>query len=321
MPHRSGYLKSLDSCVVLVAEDDPLCREIIVKSLSPLYTVVEATSGEEALAALNKVKPDLALLDIMMGGVSGIDVCKSLQESEDESLRNIGVIFVTSLDNGDQEETCWNAGASDFIVKPIRISTLLHRVKAHLTIKCQSDALRNLAYIDSLTGLHNRRYFFEQVSIHRRQQLRDGSKSVIILLDIDHFKQYNDTYGHIAGDDMLKRVATHISSSVRRPRDLVARYGGEEFIVLLSDTDTNGAKQVAQNILATTDTPKHSSAENAQPLSTISIGIVECTSRATLNDHELIECADKALYAAKAAGRARACFYNDGETRELTYEI
>ena len=239
----------------------------------------------------------------------------------DEPLRNIGVIFVTSLDNGDQEETCWNAGASDFIVKPIRISTLLHRVKAHLTIKCQSDALRNLAYIDSLTGLHNRRYFFEQLSIHRRQQLRDGSKSVIMLLDIDHFKQYNDTYGHIAGDDMLKRVATHISSSVRRPRDLVARYGGEEFIVLLSDTDTNGAKQVAQNILAAAYTSNQSSTGSVQPLSNVSIGIVECTSRATLNDHQLIECADKALYAAKAAGRARACFYNDGETCELTYEI
>lgn len=126
MPNSSGYLKPLDSCVVLVAEDDPLCREIIIQSLSPLYTVIETTSGEEALAAINKVKPDLAVLDIMMGGVSGIDVCKSLQESEDESLNNIGVIFATSLDRGDQEEACWNVGASDFIVKPIRISTLLH---------------------------------------------------------------------------------------------------------------------------------------------------------------------------------------------------
>ena len=308
MPHRSGYLKSLDSCVVLVAEDDPLCREIIVQSLSPLYTVVEATSGEEALAALNKVKPDLALLDIMMGGVSGIDVCKSLQESEDESLRNIGVIFVTSLDNGDQEETCWNAGASDFIVKPIRISTLLHRVKAHLTIKCQSDALRNLAYIDSLTGLHNRRYFFEQVSIHRRQQLRDGSKSVIILLDIDHFKRINDRYGHARGDEILVDIANVLINNTR-PYDSVARFGGEEFIILLPNTSIDKAKIIAEHLRLKIENHDYNFNENDAVEVTASFGATECD---LVKDGwlQILKRVDSGLYHAKAAGRNRVIVYN-----------
>ncbi|WP_221794091.1 diguanylate cyclase [Oceanobacter mangrovi] len=308
---------------VLVVDDDLLNRSIMVDSLQPHYQVIEAESGEQALLLLHRHKPDLVLLDIVMEGISGVEVCRQIKEDPDEEIATIPVLFVTALDDSRQEQLCWEAGGADFIAKPVNVITLQYRVKAHVTLKRQSDVLRRLANLDGLTGLYNRRYFDEQLQRSVRDQANNQQHWSLIMLDVDHFKNYNDRHGHVIGDECLKEVARLMMSSVRRSQDMVARLGGEEFAILLSGTRLDGAERVARSLLNTIRNTAQLSVDNGKgnelnyPFVTVSMGITEILGNGDLAEEDFLKQADEALYQAKGAGRNRICRYAQGLIEEV----
>lgn len=302
--YRAGSIitpEHLKNAKVLIVDDMPVTRIIIQGIISDYYQVLLAESGEEALDIISKEQPDLVLMDVILGGISGIDVCKEIKK--DVSLSNIPVIFITGLESEDDEGMCWNAGGSDYITKPVNTTTLLNRVKTQLTIKWQSDYLRSLAYKDGLTGLNNRRYF----DIHLDNQVKHCQRYhcdlSLLMIDIDFFKQYNDTHGHLSGDRCLKFVASILQEKAQRPLEVVSRYGGEEFAILLPNISTKDAEIVAINIQqALNEEGKHSRYSKLHlDQVTVSIGIASLV--ANEESDVLLKQADDALYKAKAEGR------------------
>ncbi|ENM3939016.1 diguanylate cyclase [Vibrio cholerae] len=284
---------------ILVVDDQPINIQIVFQVLGNEYNILMATSGKQAIKVCHDSRPDLILLDVVMPEQDGLETCRQLKA--DKQLADIPVIFVTGLQHQTDEDACWDAGGVDFIQKPFNTNTLRNRVKAHLTLKRQADLLRSLAYLDGLTGIYNRSYFDNVLSIQLAQHRRKLSPLAVLMIDIDYFKKYNDTFGHLAGDDALRKVASALKHSVRQA-DMVARYGGEEFVVLLADTDINGAVTVAKKMLhhvleldiAPPKTP-------ATKLS-ISVGIA-VADEAKGYDSNIIELADQQLYLSKQRGR------------------
>ena len=290
----------LKNAKILVVDDKPINIQAINAILSQDYVVFAATSGEEALEFCYDNTPDLILMDVIMPGMGGLEACKRLKQQEATS--RIPVIFVSNFDQQQDEDACWAAGAIDFITKPVNPVTLKNRVKAHLTLKFQNDILADLAYIDGLTGVFNRRYLDAHLEQLTQQSARTGRDLGILFLDIDYFKQYNDHYGHIKGDETLNAVAQLLSKNVHRPTDFVARYGGEEFAVILPDTDLQGAYNIAEQIQQAIEEAAIAHAGSSFQTITLSIG---CT---TLNESKkhnksLLDCADQLLYQAKSSGR------------------
>lgn len=289
---------------ILVVDDQPINIQVINKILSDKYQIFMATSGEQAIEFCLSTQPDMVLMDVMMPGMSGLETCQKMKQHAD--LANIPVLFVTALQQPDEEDACWEAGGVDFLYKPINPITLAHRVKAHLTLKLQADLLRSMAYLDGLTGINNRRYF----DICYKQQLAQVKRSqqslALLLIDIDYFKQYNDSCGHLAGDDCLKEVAQFIQATLHRESDIVARYGGEEFVCLLPDTDIKGATIVANELVSVLFDRNIS--HHMSPLGRLTISVGVAVWDTTKDDSEsLTQLADEQLYNAKAAGRNRFC--------------
>ncbi|MDI4653980.1 MULTISPECIES: diguanylate cyclase [Pseudoalteromonas] len=229
----------------------------------------------------------------------GLETCRQLKA--DKQLADIPVIFVTGLHHQKDEDACWDAGGVDFIHKPFNANTLRNRVKVHLTLKRQSDELRSQAYLDGLTGIYNRRYFDNVLSIQLAQHRRNLNPLAVMMVDIDYFKKYNDTFGHLAGDDALRKVASALKHSMREA-DMVARYGGEEFVVLLADTDINGAVTVAKKILHHVLELDIAHPQTPATKLSISVGIA-VADEAKGYDSNIIELADQQLYLSKQRGR------------------
>lgn len=293
-------IRNLESAVILIVDDQPINLEVLGSHLQDKYKIFKVNSGQLALEFCHKHMPDLIIMDVQMPDMDGLTACKIIKSSSE--LKSIPVLFATSLSSGSDQTACWEAGASDFIVKPITPETLINRVKAHLSFKFQTDLLKELAFLDGLTGLYNRRFFddyiHQQVGLANRNQ-----KSLsILLLDLDFFKGYNDQYGHLKGDDCLKVIAKAVRKTIKRPTDLVARFGGEEFICVLPGANLKGAKLVADKILKSVNELKLSHPNSPHKICTLSIGISmmsgECETAC-----ELIESADKHLYTAKQKGR------------------
>jgi len=224
---------------LLVVDDQPANIQVLYQILSSDYQVFMATSGAQALALCAARQPDLVLLDLIMPDMDGYQVCQRLKE--DAVTRDIPVIFITAQTDESAEEMGFDLGAVDFISKPINPRIVKARVKTHLMLKAQSDLLRSWAYLDGLTGVHNRRFFDERVNAEMGRAIRNQTPLSLVMLDVDFFKRFNDHYGHQAGDDCLRRVAGTLKNSLMRGGDHVARYGGEEFVCLLPDTDFAGA--------------------------------------------------------------------------------
>ena len=264
------------------------------------HRVISVPSGENVIDLALQKRPDIILIDVVLD-VSGIDVCKRIKQ--DELLQNIPIMFITNIDSQSQEQMCWDAGAVDFILKPANPSTLLNRLKVHITLKLQSDILRQLAYLDGLTGVFNRRYFDLQLTAATKQHLRGGADISLLMIDIDYFKLYNDNKGHLAGDDCLKSVAKAIKKASSRPLDIVCRYGGEEFAVILPETSLTGAKQVAERVMLVVSDLELPHPESPRNKVTISIGIACMNNSEAVSAADLVKRADAALYDAKEAGR------------------
>ena len=312
---------------LLLVDDDPGMIQVMAKALNGMGRLRFATSGAQALAQMAEDAPDVVLLDADMPGLKGFDVCARMKD--DARLGEVPVIFVTGHTSPEDELRGLEAGAADFIAKPIREALLVARVRTQLRMKALTDQLRAVACTDALTGAANRRSFDESLVREWRSALRQGQPLSLLMVDVDHFKAYNDLYGHQDGDDCLRQVAQALEAAARRPTDVVARYGGEEFAILLPSADRSGAEEVARRLAAElrrralphggSKTASHVTASVG--ISTFEGGPAAGTSRFTALDSaapsvtadDLVRAADVALYAAKRAGRACAWCIDIGD--------
>lgn len=290
---------------LLLVDDQPINIQVLYQIFQDDYEVFFATSGEEALRFCTTRLPDLVLMDVIMPGMDGLETCRRLQA--DEITARIPVIFVTAQNEPNDETRAFEAGGVDFITKPVNPTVVRARVKTHLTLKAQTDMLRALVFIDGLTGVANRRRFDECLDMEWRQCRRTNTPLSLLMIDIDHFKLYNDHYGHQAGDVCLKQVAQTIQSHFKRPHDLVARYGGEEFVCLLPECVFESALRLAKKLCEAVERLKipHQTSPTA-PEVTISIGVSSLVPNSEVAPSQLLAHADSLLYKAKNSGRNQA---------------
>jgi len=291
---------------LLVVDDQRVNIQALFQAFQADHKVQMATSGEQALAMCRSQPPDLVLLDVVMPGMDGFEVCRQLKA--DDATKDIPIIFVTGHNDEEAETHGLDVGAADFISKPINPRIVRARVKTQLTMKQHADLLRQWVYIDGLTGVCNRRYFDEHLKSEWDRASRLGTPLSVALVDVDFFKRYNDHYGHQAGDECLRRVAAVMKASLRRPTDMVARYGGEEFALLMPDTDAAGALHLASQIRhALSEAHIDHADSSVGPLLTISVGVCTWVPGVVSNAAALLKAADAQLYAAKSLGRDQAC--------------
>lgn len=299
---------------ILIVDDQVANIKIMQNVFDEGYELFFALNGQDALGLSLSNAPDIILLDIELGEMNGLEVCAKLKE--DPATENIPIIFVTSHDSIQQETTCWEAGGVDFIHKPINAVTTKHRVNIHLKLKEQSDLLLRLAYQDGLTHLANRRHLDQILDKEWLRGKRSRFSVALIMIDIDHFKQFNDVYGHQEGDSCLQKVASALRLSIHRPDDIVARYGGEEFCCLLPNTDVEGAELVATNIANAVNNlniPHEKSLVSDRV--TLSMGVSVMFPSADNQPSDLIKSADELLYQAKNLGRSTIAYAKDLPSR------
>ncbi|KHK01758.1 diguanylate cyclase [Desulfovibrio sp. TomC] len=289
---------------VLIVDDAPSNLAILTETLRAEYDVRIASSGNEALRLVDENPPDLILLDIVMPDMDGYEVCRRLKARA--ATRNIPVIFLTAKGDVADETMGLALGAVDYIVKPVSVPIVQARVRTHVELKRRGDLLETLSMRDGLTGIANRRRLDDCLGRAWRQSVRSATPLALIMADIDCFKAYNDTYGHLAGDECLKAVARTLSGALKRPGDLAARFGGEEFVMVLEETDIGGALHLAEAMRAAVEALglAHAGSSVAKVL-TITLGAA-CTIPTTAATPESLLClADRKLYEAKLAGRNR----------------
>ncbi len=291
---------------LLVVDDQPINIQTLYQIFHIDHEVFMATSGAQALDFCHTTPPDLILLDVVMPDMGGLAVCQQLKA--DAATADIPVIFVTAQSEPMDETRALETGGVDFIHKPVNPAVVRARVKTHLTLKAQNDLLRSLVFIDGLTGVANRRRFDEALQTEWRRCRRSQSELTLLMIDIDHFKRYNDHYGHQAGDACLQTVATAIKERFNRSHDLVARYGGEEFACLMPECDRNAGLAKAEELRAAIVALgiPHADSPIANMV-TLSIGVATAHPDGKGNPKDLVTTADAALYSAKSSGRNLVC--------------
>ncbi|MGO3301104.1 MAG: diguanylate cyclase [Pseudoalteromonas sp.] len=287
---------------ILIVDDDPLNRLVLEKTLQHEYQVFLMPSGEKALTFVKSNHVDLIILDIMMPGIDGYEVLVELKENP--TTQAVPVIFISANDSHDDEAKGLELGAMDYITKPFSTAIVRARVRNQLMIKQKNDLLEMLASIDGLTEIPNRRYLDDNLARERRRSRRNGTPLSVMLMDIDHFKRYNDCYGHRAGDDCLKQVAHALVAVCQRGSDFVARYGGEEFAAVLPNMGKHDAMEFANKLLNAVKSLNipHRASLNAECI-TISVGVATTENGQVYAEHALLEEADLGLYQAKDNGR------------------
>jgi len=290
--------------LILIVDDSPSNVRTLVQFLREDYRTLVAASGAAALELAFQERPDLILLDVVMPEMDGYQVCERLKE--DPRTRQIPVIFVTGQNEEGGELRGFDLGAVDYIIKPFSISIVRARVRTHLELKRYRDDLERQSMTDGLTGIPNRRHLERFLDLLWSQALRLNGPIAVILMDLDHFKAYNDHYGHLAGDDCLRQVARTLERCTQRKTDLMARFGGEEFLCVLSGTDQEGAARVAEQLREAVEALAiPHAASGASDRVTISLGLAACVPRGDDRPEQLLERADRALYEAKRQGRNR----------------
>ncbi len=286
--------------VLLIVDDVPTNVQTLAQIFKDEYRLKIATGGSRALelAEMEPI-PDLILLDVSMPDINGYDVCRLLKENR--LTAEIPIIFVTGRDSVEDEEYGFSLGAVDYIVKPIRPVIAKARVKTHITLKQQRDLLAETAVRDQLTGLYNRHMLNDELERRLSYALRHNEALSIIMIDLDHFKTINDTFGHLAGDRVLQGVAEVLRHNTRR-EDVAARFGGEEMIMLLDKCSGEDARTKAEHIRQEIET-LHPDGVSI----TASFGVAEVSAE-TPSVQALLKQADDALYHAKETGRNRVVF-------------
>lgn len=288
---------------ILVVDDMTTTLLLIHDLLKDTYEVKIAKSGTKALEILESPNDiDLILLDIEMPDINGYDVCKRIKNNE--TIKNIPIIFITGRTSQEDEEYGLNLGAIDYITKPFNKAIVKLRIKNYLNLKIKNDILEKLSMYDGLTNIRNRRFFDETFEKTFSEIKRDKKSLAVLMIDIDFFKPYNDNYGHGQGDETLRKVAKALEKTIKRASDFVARYGGEEFVILLKDINKDGVEAVANNLLNAVRelkiTHEFSKIENYV---TISIGASFYNSNSDITKLELLLKADETLYSVKNSGR------------------
>jgi two-component system cell cycle response regulator len=284
---------------ILIVDDSELMRAMLLATVEGLGDVVLAEDGKTGLKLALEVNPDLILLDIVLPDIDGFKVCEALKK--DDRTKHIPVIVLTGMEKGAKSEIKGlTLGAADYILKPFQPAVVQARVKTQLELVKYRKELEHMAMVDSLTGCFNRRYFMNAADMELSRRKRHMYDLVVAVLDVDYFKNVNDTYGHDAGDAVLKEVVSCIEDAVRY-EDTVGRIGGEEFAILLPEANTEGAsivlERVRENIGALEFT------HNGHTFSvTASIGLTDVEPDDVTMDAALKR-ADEALYAAKDGGR------------------
>ncbi len=287
---------------ILIVDDIPDNIRLLSRILTDDgYEISVATNGCQALKLVANCAPDLILLDVMMPDLDGYAVCKRLKA--DPRFCSIPVMFITALADVADETRGLSLGAVDYITKPFSESIVRVRVRTHLELKRQHDLLEHLSHLDGLTGIPNRRAFDERLDQEWRRSARTGASLAIAMIDVDYFKQYNDTHGHLAGDDCLRRVAKTLTVGIQRAGDFTGRYGGEEFVCLFSGMDFAGLSGVTERLRAAVEALQlPHGASPASPWVTVSIGAAIRPTQGMLPSG-LVEAADMQLYNAKRQGR------------------
>lgn len=287
--------------LILIIDDSPDAIRLLAGMLKDQGQILFATSGENGIELAHQRRPDLILLDVDMPGMDGYEVCRRLKA--DPATQQSAVIFVTAAGSTDSQVMGLAVGAVDFITKPLNPPVVRARVQTHLKLQHQSTTLARLAQRDGLTGLYNRRYFDEhleqELQRHKRQRIPLG----LAMIDIDHFKAYNDSYGHLEGDKCLKHVAESIAAATRRPAEAAARYGGEEFAVILPHTSMDEARKFGDWLVNHVRSHALAHCNSPSGFVTISVGVTSIIPDLKETAQSVIAAADRALYAAKAAGR------------------
>ncbi|MCD4675432.1 MAG: diguanylate cyclase [Desulfobacula sp.] len=285
---------------ILVVDDAVSNIDMLLVILKD-YDVIPVTSGEEALSLLDEEIVDMILLDIMMPVMDGFEVCLNLKAND--ATKEIPVIFITARNDVESIEKAYDVGGVDYVTKPFRPRELLARVKTHLHLREVIHRLDYLATHDSLTGLYNRRKFFELA-----QQLYNAKRDGVfaVMIDIDHFKRINDRHGHHSGDLVLKAITKSIRDLL--PADSIfGRVGGEEFAALINAYNLDEVKQLIEKIRITVSELIISIRDGANLSCTISSGAAQTGEDITSLD-DLLKKADDALYEAKGSGRNRSVF-------------
>ncbi|HEY4250336.1 MAG TPA: diguanylate cyclase [Roseomonas sp.] len=288
--------------VVLIVDDDRVNRAALAELLQDECRLLLAKDGPSALQRMIEEDVSLVLLDIFMPGMDGYEVLRRIKA--DHRTADVGVIFITGQSEEGDEERGLLLGAADYVSKPIRPAIVRARIRAHLRFARQRRELARLSVQDGLTGIANRRHFDEALERACRHATRTGEWINLAMIDVDHFKQYNDRYGHGTGDDALRQVARVLDGFARRPYDVAARYGGEEFVLLLGEiADFPGTLEQLRHAIITLELP-HALSGTAQVL-TISGGGIAARLTAAVAPAALLHRADALLYRAKKAGRNR----------------
>ena len=307
---------------ILIAEDDPIFRRLLQSRLQTWgYRVIAAEDGTQAWELLQQANtPDLLILDWMMPGLDGIELCRRMREKQND--RYPYILLVSGKDEKQDVVAGLEAGADDYLTKPFDVGELRARLRAGKRILSLQqeliqarEALRFQATHDDLTGLWSRGATMQLLSGELQRGLRSDTSTGILMIDLDHFKKINDTYGHLIGDAVLKETGHRIHHAVRS-YDFVGRYGGEEFLAVLSDCSLEDLPVIAERARAAIgETPIATNA--GQVRVTVSVGGAAAWSG--MQDVEVLSIADAALYEAKGTGRNRVVI-GSGKTSRQEHE-
>jgi len=304
---------------ILIVDDSATIRAALKGLVERMgHSVTEAENGEQALQLYKQERPGLVLIDVVMPVMDGYEAARRMREANPDEW--VPIIFLSSKEADQDLDRAIEAGGDDYLVKPVSFVVLnakiraLHRIESMRSklldvsrdLASANRELEKLSRQDGLTGIANRRYFDSYLLTEVRRAARERQALSLILADVDHFKAFNDHYGHQAGDDCLRQVASALSTAGRRPADLAARYGGEEFAIVLPGTGLDGAVDVAQALsrLIAGLAISHARSASGQSI-TLSQGIASLTPEKETSSEDLIHRADQALYQAKQQGRNR----------------
>ena len=284
-------------------EDDVRIMEKCMRSQG--YDVITARTGEEGLRLAKEKLPDVILLDIMMPDIDGYKICEELRGTYE--TRDIPIIFVSAKVEMANIIEGFRRGGDDYITKPFSLQELAARVSAAMRVKERQDRLKMMSITDELTGLYNRRYLNERLREEVERARRYRYPISCLMIDIDRFKEINDTYGHQVGDKVLAELGKLLRNTTRVV-DIVARYGGEEFLIILPMTNLKGARTVAERIRRNVQQARFGG-DLELPL-TVSIGCAELNPLEgdEMDPDLLVKQADQALYEAKKTRNAVVCF-------------
>ena len=289
---------------LLIVDDENANLKVLTHILGSDYTIYTATNGKNAIKKALELLPDLILLDILMPEMDGYQTLSQIKNTD--VIKKIPVVFITGLDSEEDEEKGLSLDAADYITKPFSAPIVKLRVRNQIQIVNQLRTIEHLSMIDQLTHLPNRRSFDNRLVVEWKQAIRENTPISLLMMDLDRFKSYNDTYGHQQGDVILKVISKVFADSLRRPADFAARWGGEEFTVLLPNTPLDGAIEVAEIIRSNVEKTliENTTGENSDEIKiTVSIGISSITPKQHDSIDTFITNADEALYTSKKTGR------------------